>query len=88
MKGKYKKGDNVTILPFNKIRLGLNIESEHDKLFFADEMRVFCGDSVTLKKGTGVKGRNVWLLANGWYWHEDWLVAPSEDFLTDEDFRL
>lgn len=84
---KFKIGDRVTILPFKKIQLGLNIESEHKTLFFAKEMTDFCGQTITLRKKYEDR-KNVWLLNNGWYWHEDWFEDLPEDFFTDEDFRL
>ena len=82
---KFKKGDRINILSFEKIKSGLDFSSEHDTLFFAHEMEDFCGQTVTLRKKNRKK---VWLLSNGWYWHEDWFEAIPEDFFTDEDFRL
>lgn len=83
-----KKGDVVKIKELEVIKS--KMIDVRDILCFATPMRLYCGETVTLRKKYSntfpMRSNKVWLvLENTWLWHEDWLISS---FLTDEDFEI
>ena len=84
---KFKSGDILRILPYNKIKSTLSHTDRLDGLYYHLDMKEYSGKWAEAHfssiRGKGYQWR---LKGNDWWWHEKWL--ESGEFFSDNDFEI